>query len=120
MASVTGIDGLFPRARDPEAMLASYARWFGIPADGMPCAQDAGPTVFAPFPQDGTYFPTDRWVMLNLRVEGTDQMIAAVLAEGIAFETRAEWDGTGEYERFARIQDPKGNPIELWESPVGA
>jgi glyoxylase I family protein len=119
MARITGIGGLFLRARDPEAMLAFYARWFGIPADGTPWAQDAGPTVFAPFAQDSSYFPRDRQMMLNLRVEGLDEMIAAFRAEGIAIETRAEWDGGGEYGRFARLHDPEGNPIELWEPPAG-
>ncbi len=33
---------------------------------------------------------------------------------GIAVETRAEWD-SDEVGRFARIHDPEGNPIELWE-----
>ena len=29
--------------------------------------------------------------------------------------TKAEWDATPEIGRFARIHDPEGNPIELWE-----
>ena len=41
---------------------------------------------------------------------------AALAAAGIVAETRAEWD-TSETGRFARIHDPEGNPIELWQPP---
>ncbi len=99
MARVTGIGGFFLRARDPEALLAFHARWFGTPTNGRPWAQKAGPNAFAPFAPDSTSFPTDRQVMVNLS---------------------AGWDRTGAYGRFARIQGPEGNPIELSESPVGA
>lgn len=119
MARVTGIGGLFFRAKDPAAQLAFYAKWFGMPGDGMPWTQEAGTTVFAPFPADSGYFPTDRQWMLNLRVEGLADMIAAFRTEGIAVETRADWDGDGQYGHFARIHDPEGNPIELWEPPSG-
>ena len=34
-------------------------------------------------------------------------------AADIAVETRDEWDS--EVGRFARIHDPEGNPVELWE-----
>lgn len=53
--------------------------------------------------------------MLNLRVDGLRQMINTLRAEGVAVETRAEWDG--DYGLFARIHDAEGNPIELWEPP---
>ena len=52
--------------------------------------------------------------MLNLRVEGLDELATQLLAAGIAVERRAEWDMPG-VGRFARIHDPEGNPIELWE-----
>lgn len=118
MARVTGIGGLFFRSKDPKALLDFYSRWFGIPGDGSPWSQEAGMTVFAPFPQDSAYFAQDRQTMLNLRVEGLADMISAFQAAGIHVETRPEWDGTGEYGRFARVHDPEGNPIELWEPPA--
>lgn len=117
MARVTGIGGVFFRAADPVALAAFYAKWFGMPADGTPWQQQAGPTVFAPFKADSDYFPAHRQWMLNLRVEGLSQMIAAFKAEGIAVETRDDWDGDGSYGHFARVHDPEGNPIELWEPP---
>jgi predicted enzyme related to lactoylglutathione lyase len=52
--------------------------------------------------------------MLNLRVGNLDAMIAQLQAAGIAVETRPEWDSP-EVGRFARIHDPEGNPVELWQ-----
>ena len=115
MARVTGIGGLFFRAKDPATLLAWYARWFGIPAGGQPWTQEAGMTVFAPFAASTDYFPADRQWMLNLRVEGLPEMIAALQIAGVPVETRADWDGDGSYGHFARVHDPEGNPIELWE-----
>jgi glyoxylase I family protein len=118
MAQATGIGGLFFRARDPAASAAWYARYFGIPADGSPWAQGAGPTVFAPFRQNSDYFPADRQYMLNLRVDDLAGLMDRLAADGIAVETRADWDGDGSYGRFARIHDPEGNPVELWQPPA--
>ncbi len=115
MARITGIGGLFFRARDPKALSVWYDRHLLKRADPFNWQQDAGPTVFAPFNADSTYFAADRQYMLNLRVEGLDDLIAELSAEGIAVETRAEWDG--DYGKFARIHDPEGNPIELWQPP---
>lgn len=112
---VTGIGGLFFRTHDPEALAAWYAEHLGIAPDSDGSwAQQAGPTVFAPFPADSGYFAADRQWMLNLRVEGLDELAGQLLAAGIAVERRAEWDMPG-VGRFARIHDPEGNPIELWE-----
>ncbi len=118
LARVTGIGGLFFRAKDPAALLTWYVRWFGMPDGGMPWTQEAGMTVFAPFATATDYFPADRQWMLNLRVEGLNEMIAAFQAAGIAVVTRPDWDGDGSYGHFARVSDPEGNPIELWEPPV--
>ena len=114
MAKATGIGGLFFRARDPKALSAWYETHLGV-AGYWP--QDAGLTVFAPFKADTDYFPDDRQFMLNFRVDDLDGLMAALTAAGIAVETRAEWD-TPETGRFARIADPEGNPIELWQPPA--
>ena len=53
--------------------------------------------------------------MLNLRVEGLDDLITSLKAAGIEVITKPEWDAHPEIGRFARIHDPEGNPIELWE-----
>jgi predicted enzyme related to lactoylglutathione lyase len=67
-----------------------------------------------PYSRDGDYFSTDRQWMLNLRVDGLDAMLAALEAAGIEVTTNPDWDMPG-VGRFARIHDPEGNGIELWE-----
>jgi predicted enzyme related to lactoylglutathione lyase len=116
---VTGIGGLFFRARDPDALKRWYCDRLGV-GDGQwgLWDQQAGQTVFSPFPADTDYFPADKQMMLNLRVEGLDELLAQLRSAGVEVITRPEWDdpSTG---RFARIHDPEGNPIELWEPPAG-
>ncbi|WP_342078943.1 VOC family protein [Yoonia sp. SS1-5] len=75
--------------------------------------QQAGPTVFAPFNHDTTYFgrPEQSW-MLNFRVENLDQAIAELTASDIAVTVDPEIHPSG---RFAQLTDPEGNPIELWQ-----
>lgn len=117
---VTGIGGFFFRSSDPDGLAAWYLKHLGVgaPPGAFVWDQQAGPTVFAPFKDDSDYFAADKRWMLNLRVDGLDDLLASLAAAGIAVETRAEWDAP-EVGRFARIHDPEGNPIELWE-PAGA
>ena len=112
---VTGIGGFFFRAKDPEAMRASYVQHLGVGSapHGM-WATAAGPCVFSPFAADTEYFAADRQWMLNLRVDDLDGFVAALGAAGIAVTTRPEWNVPG-VGRFARLHDPEGNPVELWE-----
>lgn len=123
---VLGIGGVFFRSRDPDALSAWYKAHLGI---GAGCNADAsgptdewswltlgGPVVFAPFKADTDYFPAERQFMLNLRVDDIDGLIASLTAAGIAVETRAEWDSP-EVGRFARLYDPEGNALELWQPP---
>jgi predicted enzyme related to lactoylglutathione lyase len=123
---VTGIGGLFFRARDPEGLAAWYAEQLGVGGgfgpDGTKTDDPwvwhtaAGPVVFAPFKAATDYFPADKQWMLNLRVTELDALVAKLVAAGITAERRAEWD-TPETGRFARIHDPEGNAVELWEPP---
>lgn len=115
MADVTGIGGIFFRARDPAALTAWYRTMLGVGGEGYePWAQQAGPTVFMPFKQDTDYFPADRGWMLNLRVAALAPLIARLQQSGVEVITKPEWD-VPEIGRFARIHDPEGNPVELWE-----
>ena len=115
--AVTGIGGLFFRSKDPKALADWYVKHLGVgPSEDHPWIwpQQAGPTVFAPFKADSDYFPADRQWMINFRVDDLDGLIASLKAAGIEVLTKAEWDAP-EVGRFARIHDPEGNPIELWE-----
>ena len=111
---VTGIGGLFVRSRDTKALAEWYKRHLGL---GYGWSQEAGPTVFAPFDEASDYFAADRRWMLNLRVSDLDGLLDELRAAGVAVVTKPEWD-TVETGRFARIHDPDGNPIELWEPPA--
>jgi predicted enzyme related to lactoylglutathione lyase len=116
VARATGIGGIFFRSRDPEALAAWYEEHLGI--TGPPWFTEAGVTVFSPFKADSDYFPADKQWMINVRVDDIEALKAELQAKGIAVETRAEWDAMPEYGRFARIVDPEGNHIELWEPPA--
>lgn len=119
MARVTGIGGIFFRARDPVALSAWYRDHLGITQpDVTVWMQEAGPTVFSPFAATTDYFAADQQWMLNLRVDDLPGLIAQLQRAGIAVETRAEWDLDGTYGSFARIHDPEGTPIELWQPPA--
>ncbi len=116
--TVTGIGGFFFRANDPSAMNLWYKENLGIdlvPSDynQKPWAQEAGTTVFAAFPKDTEYFGDKKqgW-MINFRVRNLDAMVAQLRFSGIDVTVDPENHPNG---RFARLHDPEGNPIELWE-----
>jgi glyoxylase I family protein len=117
MEKVTGIGGLFFRSRDPEALALWYRDHLGInlipKGEGEESwQQEAGPTAFAPFPETTKYFgDTGKVWMVNYRVRNLEAMAAQLRAAGI----KVEIDSQTSYGRFARLHDPEGNPIELWE-----
>ena len=125
---VLGMGGLFFRAKDPDALSAWYKRHLGIgggcTAPGTTAVNEwvwstqGGPMVFQPFRDTTDYFAADKQFMINLRVSELDVLLESLRAAGVAVETRAEWDSP-ETGRFARIHDPEGNAVELWE-PAGA
>lgn len=124
---VVGMGGYFFRAKDPAALKAWYREHLGV---GGGIGQDpvtghtnewvwyasGGPMVFEPFKADSDYFPADRSAMINLRVDDLDSLLASLRAAGIEISREQAMDGVG---RFARVHDPEGNPIELWEPVAG-
>jgi glyoxylase I family protein len=115
---VTGIGGVFFRARDPDALAHWYADHLGIDPvpttyDGSPWCQTAGPTAFAPMPTDSELFerPEQTWA-INFRVADLDAMVAQLRSAGVVVDVDPEAYPIG---RFASTRDPEGNPIQLWE-----
>ena len=112
---VTGIGGFFFRSNDPEAMRAWYFTHLGVGSTPYGVWEmQSGPSVFAPFSNDSDYFAADRQWMINFRVDDLDGLCATLRAGGIEVITNPDWDMPG-VGRFARIHDPEGNPIELWQ-----
>jgi len=119
---VSGIGGVFFKAKDPAALRQWYEQLLGVtrtPTDyeQRPWEQAAGPTVFEPFSEDTEYFgrPAQAW-MLNFRVRNLDAMVAQLRAAGAEVKVDPESYPNG---RFARTHDPEGNPVELWEPRDG-
>src|SRR5437899_12415417 len=114
---VTGIGGIFFRARDLAQMSAWYQDHLGI------CAEDGhadfmwreherpgeiGRTVWSVFPADTDYFgPLRPAFMINYRVSNLERMLAQLRRKGVAVEKVEDY----EYGRFAWITDPEGNRI---------
>jgi glyoxylase I family protein len=119
MEKVTGIGGLFFRAHDPKALASWYQQHLGVsptPSKEGEHAweQEAGATAFTPFPETTKYFgDANKAWMVNFRVRDLDKMAAQLRAAGIEIKVDPEsYPGIG---RFARLHDPEGNPIELWQ-----
>jgi glyoxylase I family protein len=123
MEQVTGIGGVFFRARDPEALARWSTEHLGIdpvPAtyDEPPWWQEQGPTVLSPLPADTEPLgrPGQAW-KLNFRVRDLDAMITQLRRAGIQVTPDPQSYPNG---RFASTADPEGNPIELWEPTPAA
>ena len=117
MEKVAGIGGLFFRAHDPKALGQWYLDHLGInltPTKEGEVAwrQEAGVTAFSPFPETSKYFDPQKMWMVNFRVHDMDKMVAQLRAAGIEVKDPETYAGLGS---FARLHDPEGNPIELWQ-----
>jgi catechol 2,3-dioxygenase-like lactoylglutathione lyase family enzyme len=118
---VLGVGRLFFRAKGPASPRSLAQEHLGIaltPAsyEYHPWRTEAGYTIFSPFPETSPYFgdPKQMW-MVNVRVRDLDKMATQLRAAGIPVDVDPQVYPNG---RFARIHDPEGNPIELWQ-PTG-
>jgi predicted enzyme related to lactoylglutathione lyase len=115
---VTGIGGIFFRARDPGALLQWYRRHLGVPAgdEDLAIFPESRDTHWAPFPADTTYWPADREHMVNFTVADLDAMLEQLRRAGVEVDDEVSEHAFG---RFGWCRDPEGNRIELWEPPAG-
>ena len=125
MKGVTGVGGVFIKAKDPAALREWYRVHLGIGEKGQDWAmfhwlEKKDPpvpamTVWNVLPESSDYFdPSPAPFMINYRVEDIDAIAAALEAEGI----QVKWHTEADFGRFCWISDPEGNRIELWEPPA--
>ena len=127
MKRVTGIGGIFFKAKDAPALHAWYKRHLGVDvqswggtafswtdADGKPFA---GTTVWSIGPDTGKQFdPSSSSFMINYRVEDLLALVKVLKEEGCNVMEKID---DSEYGKFAWVIDPEGNKVELWQPPVG-
>jgi len=127
MERVTGIGGIFFKARDPKALQAWYKKHLGIDvqewggtaftwtdAEGKPAG---GTTIWSTFPSDTDLFaPSTAPFMVNYRVANVRALLELLRKEGCAVLDKFE---ESEFGRFGWVIDPEGNKVELSEPPEG-
>lgn len=127
MKRVTGIGGIFFKAKDASALRAWYKRHLGIDvqpwggaafdwtdADGKPVG---GTTAWSVAAHDTDQFaPGHASFMVNYRVDDLRALVAALKAEGCDVLDKVD---ESEYGKFGWVVDPEGNKVELWEPPAG-
>lgn len=123
MKRVTGIGGIFFKAKDAVALRDWYREHLGIAAEGdggyifewreAEDPEKLAQTVWSVFRRDTEYFaPSNAPFMINYRVENLDEVLQQLRAEGVLVDDRVE---DYDYGRFGWVMDPEGNRIELWE-----
>ena len=118
---VTGIGGVFFKAKEPKELVAWYRKNLGIQAKGgytdftwrdKDHPEEIGHTAWRIFPTNTTYFgQASSSLMINYRVANLDRMLEQLRGSGVKIEKVENYD----YGRWAWIMDPDGNRIELWE-----
>ena len=116
---VTGIGGVFFKAKDPKKLKQWYDENLGFrnqqygtnfewrqAGDSM----KKGFTLWAPFKETTTYF--EKEFMINYRVANLDALLASLKTKGVLPIDTVE---RASYGAFVHIKDPEGNRIELWE-----
>jgi predicted enzyme related to lactoylglutathione lyase len=127
MKRVTGIGGIFFKARDPVALRDWYRRHLGVDVqewggaafqwvgdDGEPIG---GTTIWSIGEASGDYYaPSTASFMINYRVADVRGLVDVLRAEGCDVMDKVD---ESEYGVFAWVMDPEGNKVELWQPPPG-
>ena len=120
---ITGVGGIFFKAKDPKALIAWYRDILGLPLEkwgGAMLRYDAPdhPKVLAwsAFPASTDYFaPSTGTFMIDYAVDDMGAFLTKLRAKGVEILKQKD-DETG---RFAWVVDPEGNKVELWEPKKG-
>jgi predicted enzyme related to lactoylglutathione lyase len=125
MARVTGIGGIFFKARDADTLRAWYRTHLGLEVQDWggvtfrspaPEEEQEAVTVWTIFPSSSKHFaPSEAPFMINYRVTDLAALLEQLRREGCAVDDRID---ESEFGRFGWVQDPEGNRVELWEPPA--
>jgi predicted enzyme related to lactoylglutathione lyase len=122
MQKITGIGGVFFKARDPKSLMEWYHENLGLQfqngfiefkwSEGQG-EKNEGSTTFTLFKEGSDYFnPSDKPFMINFRVSDLRAFLTELGEKGVTIVGEMqEYD----FGRFGWIMDPEGNKIELWE-----
>ena len=126
MSRVTGIGGIFIKAKSPEKLQNWYKKHLGIDVQvwggtsfkwvddkGEPYA---GTTAWM-IGNGDSFTPSESSFMVNYRVDNLSELLTALRAEGCNVLDNTD---ESEFGKFGWVIDPEGNKVELWEPPAGA
>jgi predicted enzyme related to lactoylglutathione lyase len=127
MKRVTGIGGVFFKAKDAPALQAWYKRHLGIdvqewggtvfPWTDSEGNSVSGSTIWAIGSAQGDQFePGGATFMINYRVEDVHALAKVLREEGCNVLEKMDDSDHG---TFAWVIDPEGNKVELWQPPTG-
>jgi predicted enzyme related to lactoylglutathione lyase len=127
MKRVTGIGGIFFKARDPAALWAWYKKHLGIDVQDWGGAAfrwtdeagnpTSGTTIWSVGgAEGGTFAPGTSSFMVNYRVADLHGLLEALRSEGCNVLDKTD---DSEYGKFGWVIDPEGNKVELWQPPEG-
>lgn len=119
---VTGIGGVFFKAKNPQEMRDWYEKHLGMPMNeygamfefrDLDQPERRGLLQWSPFSENTKYFdPSESDLMINYRVSNLVALLDTLRDEGVQVLDTIE---TYEYGKFAHILDLEGNKVELWE-----
>ena len=122
MARVTGVGGIFLKAKDPKALAAWYGEHLGMKieawggsvmmwSDEVPAG--TGMTTWSLFPEASDHFGGGpQTAMVNYRVDDLEGLLTMLAAAGTPIDPKRE---SAAYGHFAWVTDPEGNRLELWQ-----
>jgi len=127
MKRVTGIGGVFFKAKDPAALWAWYKEHLGIDVQAWGGAsfdwvdENGNPTKGTTAwliggSESGQFAPSTAPFMINYRVADLPALLEALRSEGCDVLDKTD---DSEYGKFGWVMDPEGNKVELWQPPEG-
>jgi predicted enzyme related to lactoylglutathione lyase len=127
MKRVTGIGGIFFKAKDPKALQAWYQKHLGVDVkpwggaafdwtdgEGKPVAGTTAWNIASL--QSDQFAPSKSTFMVNYRVHDLAALLTALREEGCNVLDKMD---DSEYGKFGWVMDPEDNKVELWQPPEG-